>query len=278
MLDSRELPFISRDEVARALAEAALKAGPVIMDVYRAEGARAWAKDDGSPVTEADERAEAAIVCDLRAKLPNVAIVGEEGGGTRKLSPNGAFVLVDPLDGTKEFLARNGEFTVNVALVSNGRPIAGAVYAPALERIWIGGETAFASEAPCGSGFPKLERWRRIHARPAPASIVAVASRSHADPETDAFLKGLPVGARRIVGSSLKFCLLAQGEADVYPRFGATMEWDTAAGHAVLVAAGGVVLTPQGAPFLYGKSDCGLRNGAFIAWGDPAAAAHSFRR
>ena len=179
---------------------------------------------------------------------------------------------MDPLDGTREFLAGNGEFTINVALIESGAPIAGAVYAPAIGRLWVGGDTAFACEARLGAELPDEGSRRRIQTRRAPASLVALVSRSHLDPKSDSFLKGLPIGETRFAGSSLKFCLIAEGLGDVYPRFAPTMEWDTAAGDAVLRAAGGAVLDPSGRPLLYGKAESGLRNGPFIAWGDATAA------
>jgi 3'(2'), 5'-bisphosphate nucleotidase len=188
------------------------------------------------------------------------------------------FVLVDPLDGTREFIARNGEFTVNVALIERGRPIAGAVYAPALERLWFAGARAFACAAPVGADLPPPEAWRALKVRAAPPALTALASRSHCDPPTEAFLAGLPIADRRSAGSSLKFCVIAEGEGDVYPRFGPTMEWDTAAGDAVLRAAGGTTLSAEGGPLLYGKIAAGLRNGAFVAWGDPRAAARAAYR
>jgi len=150
--------------------------------------------------------------------------------------------------------------------------MAGAVYAPAIGRLWVGGDTAFACEMRLGGEPPDEGSRRQIRVRRAPASLVAFASRSHLDPQSDAFLKGLPIGETRFAGSSLKFCLIAEGLGDVYPRFAPTMEWDTAAGDAVLRAAGGLVRDPSGQPLSYGKIGAGLRNGSFIAWGDPTAA------
>ncbi len=243
------------------------------MEVY-ASGGSVSSKSDGSPVTLADERAEA-IICDRLAHvLPNVPVVAEEMTARgRQIVIADRFLLVDPLDGTKEFISRNGEFTINVALIEDGRPIAGAVYAPVLNRLWFGGERAFVCDVPVGERLPDPSAWRRIKARTAPERLVVLASRSHCDAETEAFLARLPVAERRAAGSSLKFCLLAEGLADVYPRFGPTMEWDTAAGDAVLRAAGGTVLDPSGAPLAYGKTGVGLRNGSFVAWGDPDAPA-----
>jgi 3'(2'),5'-bisphosphate nucleotidase len=262
----------TRDEVALFLAQAALAAGPAVMEEY-GRGCEVISKKDGSPVTTADRRAEA-IICERLASLkPSPPVCAEEAtaAGTK---PNVAdrFLLVDPLDGTREFLANNGEFTINVALIEGGAPIAGAVYAPAIGRLWVGGDAAFVCEARLGGDLPDEGSRRRIRTRRAPLSLVALVSRSHLDPRSDSFLKGLPIGETQFVGSSLKFCLIAEGEGDVYPRFAPTMEWDTAAGDAVLGAAGGVVLDPSGRPLSYGKVESGLRNGPFIAWGDATAA------
>lgn len=263
----------SRDAVARFLAGVALAAGPAVMEEYERH-AEAHAKPDGSPVTAADERAEAIIRERLSRSATPIPIVAEEATAAgQAIEIAERFILVDPLDGTKEFVARNGEFTINVALVEGRAPIAGAVYAPALERLWFGGEAAFACTVPVGAGLPDPASWRRLRARPAPESLVALASRSHGDPATEAFLARLSIRERRAAGSSLKFCVIAEGEGDVYPRFGPTMEWDTAAGDAVLRAAGGIVLAVEGGPLLYGKIGAGLRNGGFVAWGDPRLAA-----
>ncbi len=263
----------SRDSIARFFAETALAAGPAVMDEYR-RCADARAKSDGSPVTAADERAEAIIRERLQRLATPIPVVAEEATAAgQAIEVAERFVLVDPLDGTREFVARNGEFTINIALVDGGIPVAGAVYAPAIERLWFGGESAFACAAPPGAGLPNAASWRTLRARTAPEGLVALASRSHGDPATEAFLQRLPVGERRSAGSSLKFCVIAEGEGDVYPRFAPTMEWDTAAGDAVLRAAGGVVLAVEGGPLAYGKFSAGLRNGGFVAWGDPRLAA-----
>ena len=262
------------DVLAQVFARIALSAGPVVMEEY-ARGAQARAKTDGSPVTAADERAEAVIREGLDRSATPIPIVAEEAtaaGGAIAIGKR--FVLVDPLDGTREFVARNGEFTINIALIENGAPIAGAVYAPALGRLWFAGETAFVCAAPSGDDLPPAAAWRSLRARSAPlADLVALASRSHGDATTEAFLARLPIGERRSAGSSLKFCVIAEGEGDVYPRFAPTMEWDTAAGDAVLRAAGGIVLAAEGGPLAYGKIGAELRNGGFVAWGDPALAA-----
>jgi len=268
----------SADAAARFLASAALAAGPAVMEEYR-RGCAPRAKRDGSPVTAADERAETVIRERLRRSAAPIAIVAEEATAAGQAIEIGErFILIDPLDGTREFVARNGEFTINVALVAGGAPVAGAVYAPAIERLWFGGRTAFACAAPVGAGLPDAASWRSLRARPAPTSLVAFASRSHADAASEAFLARLPIGERRSAGSSLKFCLIAEGEGDVYPRFAPTMEWDTAAGDAVLRAAGGVVLSAEGGPLAYGKVGAGLRNGGFVAWGDPSLAARFSNR
>lgn len=240
-----------------AIAEAA---GARIMAWYG--GARAAAKADGSPLTEADLAAHDAILAGLSAACPEFPVISEEDRTLAQAPPVGAFILVDPLDGTREFLSGNGEFTVNIALIEDGAPVVGVVLAPALGRLWWGAAGAGAGlRAGDGDTHP-------LAARPPPAEgLVAVASRSHRDAETEAFLAGLPIAGLRSVGSSLKFCLVAAGEADLYPRFGPTMEWDTAAGQAVLEAAGGRVTTPAGAPFRYGKPGAAWRNGPFVARG-----------
>lgn len=256
---------------ARRLADIAVAAGAAIMRIYAAP-VEAERKADGSPLTAADLAAEEVIAAGLARDFPGIPVISEEAApAAAGLGAQGeTFLLVDPLDGTKEFLSRNGEFTVNIAIVAGGRPRAGVVYAPALGRLWLGaaGAGAEVAEVPPQAGTLGGAPRRPIRVRPRPATgLVAVASRSHLDQETQAFLATLPIADRRFRGSSLKFCLIAEGEADVYPRFGPTMEWDTAAGHAVLEAAGGRVTTPEGAPLLYGKAAAGYRNGAFIAWG-----------
>jgi 3'(2'), 5'-bisphosphate nucleotidase len=264
----------SPDAIAEFFARVALAAGPVVMGEY-AKGCEVRTKRDNSPVTIADEKAEELILTLLRARAPAISIVAEESAARGVLtSIDGSFILVDPLDGTREFIAGNGEFTINIALVQGAAPIAGAVYAPALGRLWFGGKRAFTCEASVGAPLKDRSSWRRIETRAAPAgALVALASRSHCDPATEAFLSKLPISERRSAGSSLKFCALAEGTADVYPRFAPTMEWDTAAGDAVLRAAGGVVLSVEGGPLLYGKKRSNLRNGGFVAWGDAHLAA-----
>lgn len=249
--------------------EAALAAGAAILEIYRT-GPTVSTKADHSPVTEADERAEEIILAHLRRHCPGVAIVAEESVAAGCVpEPSERFILVDPLDGTKEFIARRDEFTVNVALVEGGIPTAGIVYAPACGLAYIG-DSQGAYRLTIGADFVVEER-QAIQARPVGDPPVAVASRSHNTPETSDFLRTAGITDFRLIGSSLKFCLLAEGKADVYPRFGRTMEWDTAAGDAVLRAAGGATVTPDGRPLVYGKrqqlSDSDFANPDFIAWG-----------
>jgi 3'(2'), 5'-bisphosphate nucleotidase len=270
--DAFALDSHTRDEIALFLAKAALAAGPAVMEEYD-RGCEVVEKADGSPVTSADQRAEVIISDYLTRLVPATPLCAEEATAAgAKPQVAQRFLLVDPLDGTREFLAGNGEFTINIALIERGAPIAGAVYAPAIGRLWIGGDAAFACEIRLGAESPDEGSQRRIQTRRAPSNLVAFASRSHLDAQSDAFLKGLPIGETRFVGSSLKFCLIGEGLGDVYPRFAPTMEWDTAAGDAVLRAAGGAVLDPSGQALFYGKIGSSMRNGSFIAWGDPRAA------
>src|SRR5687767_2188200 len=231
------------------------------MDVYATDFV-VRSKGDSSPVSEADEAAEALLVPGVEKLLPGVPILAEEPVSRDGLVDVGSeFVLIDPLDGTKEFVSRKGEFTVNVALVRDGVPVAGCVYAPARDRMFLGGTTAVAGGVVPGADVGDLAP---IRTRAYPSEgVVAVTSRSHLDDETRAFVQKVGAQSSRDAGSSLKFCLVAAGEADVYPRFGPTMEWDTAAGDAVLRAAGGQVVDTAGAAFLYGKAESGFRNGAF---------------
>lgn len=246
-----------------ALARAA---GDEILRHFRPEGVAADSKADGSPVTEADRAAEAVIERGLAALAPEIPMVGEEAVEAGRIPDvgGGRFWLVDPLDGTKDFVRGLGEFTVNIALIQDGRPVLGVVHAPALGTVYRG---------VVGRGASRVDRGGTvtpIAARLAPASgLSVVASRSHGDTAAlDAFLNGAAVAETRSIGSSLKLCLIAEGEADLYPRHGRTMEWDIAAGHAVVAAAGGHVTTIDDRPFTYGKP--GFDNPHFVAWGaDP---------
>jgi 3'(2'), 5'-bisphosphate nucleotidase len=248
---------------------AAVEAGRAAHQIYLGSF-EVQRKADQSPVTAADHAAEAIILERLRQAAPAVPIVAEEEVAAGRLPAIGAeFFLVDPLDGTKEFIQRNGDFTVNIALVRKGDPVLGVVYAPVTAALYIGdvvAGTALRSHVDTHSHSQKAAARVPIRVRSAPArGLTVVVSRSHSTPETETYLKHYPVAERVSVGSSLKFCQVAAGEADLYPRLGPTMEWDTAAGHAVLVAAGGSVLAPGGAALTYGKP--GLRNSFFIAGG-----------
>jgi 3'(2'), 5'-bisphosphate nucleotidase len=230
------------------------------------------AKADQSPVTAADEAAQAVILEGLARLMPGVPVVAEESAlRPEVLSP--LFVLVDPLDGTREFIAGRPEFTVNVALIADRMPVLGVIAGPALGRIWRGCVGSGAERLTLvAGGAPKAVEPAAIRVRPAPShGLVAALSRSHLDTQTEAFLDRLPIVERTSLGSSAKFCLIAEGSADVYPRLAPTCEWDIAAGHAVLAAAGGAVLTPDGRPISFGRSPEFLVP-AFVAWGDGEAA------
>jgi len=250
------------------LMKIAHEAGAKIMEIYNS-GFEVAEKSDASPVTEADTAAEAIILAGLRTLAPGANIIAEEAvsaGATPEVTAE--FYLVDPLDGTREFISRNGEFTVNIALVKNGAPVAGVVYAPALATIYAGELGSGAVEMPLSADapWPATPAMKPITCPDLPASgIRVVASRSHRDEATNDWLAKRDVAEIVAAGSSLKFCLLAAGKAHLYPRFGRTMEWDTAAGHAVLAAAGGEVFEAEGDPLRYGKQHRGFDNPAFIA-------------
>lgn len=244
-----------------AVLELVARAGAVVLEHY-ARPTEVGRKVDDSPVTAADHAAELLLEAGLRKLAPELPVVAEEAvaaGRIPEVAAGAAFWLIDPLDGTREFLSRNGEFTVNVGLVWDQVPVLGVVAAPALGRLWWGipGRGAARREGADEQGI----RCRR----PPVEGLVAVASRSHRDAETDAWLARHGIRETVSAGSALKFCLVAEGRADVYPRFGRTMEWDTAAGHAVLAAAGGRVETVDGRPLVYGKP--AFANPGFIAWG-----------
>lgn len=245
-----------------AACAAARAAATVILEVY-AHPFDVRHKADASPVTQADERAEAVIIERLRAAAPDIPIIAEEQAAAQGLAepPPPRFWLVDPLDGTREFVKRNGEFTVNIGLVEAGRVVLGVMQVPAAGLLYsaCGPGTALRQE---GDAAPQA-----IAARPPPAAgAVLVHSRSHADlPRLEAFAARFVQVKRRVAGSAVKFCLIAAGEADYYPRFGRTMEWDTAAGQAILEAAGGRVETLDGRPLVYAKP--GFANPEFLARG-----------
>jgi 3'(2'), 5'-bisphosphate nucleotidase len=262
---------LADSELAEALLPATLAAGRAILDV-RAGKLAVESKADSSPVTEADRAAEAIILDGIVRVAPDIPVVAEEACAAGHLPAVGReFFLVDPLDGTKEFVKGGDDFTVNIALVRDGVPVMGIVHAPAAGTIHVGtlGDGAWAGRV---EGGAVAER-RRITVRPCAdgADVDVVASKSHRTPETDAYIERYPVGGLVSAGSSLKFCLVAEGKADLYPRMGTTMQWDTAAGDAVLRAAGGKVVTVDGAPFRYGPEGAdgvaAFRNPWFIAAG-----------
>ena len=252
--------IINRGALLEHLRPVVRRAGDVILEVYASDFA-VRGKKDASPVTEADEQAEAVILRELELLTPDIPVVAEESVAAGRVPEvRDRFWLVDPLDGTKEFISRNGEFTVNIALIEHGEPVLGVVLAPALGRLFGGvvGAGAFVEDG---------QSRRAIAVRTPPEQgVTVVASRSHGDPEAlKEFLGGMEVAEVRNAGSSLKLCLVAAGEADLYPRLGRTMEWDIAAGHAVLAAAGGSVHDTQGHPLHYGKPD--FANPHFVARG-----------
>lgn len=257
-------------DFAVGLAEIAHDAGQLILKHYAA-GTETRLKPDSSPVTAADEEAERLILDRLAVLAPGVPIVAEEemAAGRLPQALGTRFFLVDPLDGTKEFLKRNGEFTVNIALIERHRPVCGVVLAPAKARAFIGDGANGAFEVAAPEDLPlDMKQAKPIRARIAPKDgLIVIASRTHRDTMTDEYLRAYRVANLMAAGSSLKFCLVAAGEADLYPRHGRTMEWDTAAGQAVLEAAGGSVKTLDGTPLLYGKTGQDFANPYFIARG-----------
>lgn len=254
-----ELDFPNEDFLGQNFIDAVLpavrQAGAAIMDVYHTDF-EAVRKSDGSPVTEADKRAEAILLPAITAAAPDMLIISEENEASHKTAPADLFCLVDPLDGTKEFLKQDGKgsFTVNIGIINHGIPVAGIVLAPALDKLY----TAIVGHGAYLNGT-------EISVRGLDQPQIAVASSSHRDEATNDWLTKAGISETMSIGSSLKFCLVAEGQADVYPRFGPTMEWDTAAGHAILRAAGGEIYHPDGTLFTYGKPE--YRNGPFIAEG-----------
>jgi 3'(2'), 5'-bisphosphate nucleotidase len=258
----------------KALAEGLLSVALVAARVQIAHftaGVAATTKADKSPVTAADRDSEAIILEGLGRVAPGVPVVAEEAVAAGNAPAIGrTFFLVDPLDGTKAFIRRRREFTINVALIEDRTPVFGLLYAPAVPDFYVttGPAEAWGARLPPASEPESLAacRLERLHTRlPDPDALSALVSASHGDAATQRFLERYRVSERRALSSSLKFGLIARGGADIYPRAGRTSEWDTAAGHAVLAAAGGAVTTFDGAPLLYGKPD--FRNPGFVAWG-----------
>ncbi len=255
-------------EIETVFRKLALEAGDKIMEIYNADDFEVKAKSDDSPVTVADEAADALISAGIRDAFPGVVLVTEEQADSHAQTAD-TFIIVDPLDGTKEFIKRRGEFTVNIAYVENGTPVRGVVYAPAKNRLFYtdaSGQTV--EEAAGADGFDKdtVGETRAISVtKPDNTGLMVVASKSHRDAATDDYIAKYSVKDMTSAGSSLKFCLVAAGEADIYPRLGRTMEWDTAAADAVLRGAGGnMVRFDDHTPFTYGKP--GYENPFFIAY------------
>ncbi len=253
----------------------ALAAGAKASEIYETDF-DASVKGDGSAVTEADKLGEAIILDGLKAAAPDIPVLAEEAASEGHIPDLGdRFFLVDPLDGTREFVNKTGEFTVNIALIENGAPSAGVVYAPGCHKLFYGivGEGAWLQLVKPGAERASADAPQKIDARDAPPSgLIAVASRSHRSPETEDYLTRIGAADFTPAGSSLKFCLIAEGSADVYPRLGRTMEWDTGAAQAVLEAAGGEVLALNEAGeecgvLRYNKKDRGFDNPHFVAWG-----------
>jgi 3'(2'), 5'-bisphosphate nucleotidase len=243
----------------------AIRAGEKIMEIYNSDDFDVKVKSDNSPVTAADEAADAIISDGLRAAFPEIMLVTEEQTASHGVKGD-TFMIVDPLDGTKEFIHRRGDFTVNIALVENGKPTRGVVYAPARKRMFFTQPDGQAVEE-TGSFDPAvIGKTSPIHVADSDNdALLVVASKSHRDQATDDYIRKYAVKDMKSAGSSLKFCLIATGEADLYPRVGRTMEWDTAAGHAVLLGAGGkVVRFDDHTPLTYGKA--GYANPFFIAF------------
>jgi len=259
--------------LAERLTEVAVAASAAILKVdFQDCGARL--KADDSPISRADEAAHPAIADGLACVAPGIAVISEEAAADwHGRTPPDEVLLVDPLDGTVEFLAGRLEYTVNIALVRDGKPVVGVIAAPALGLMWRGAIDHRAERLPFAVGQPLPGSADRIHTRPWPADErVAAVSRSHFDPITKAFLERVAPVQPLAAGSALKFCRVAEGAVDVYPRLAATSEWDVAAGHAIVAAAGGAVFAAGGGALRYGSAAERFRVAGFTAWGDGAAA------
>lgn len=253
------------DALIPVIRQLAIEAGDKIMEIYNSDDFEVKQKSDDSPVTAADEAADELISAGLRAAFPEMLLVTEEQADSHEIKGD-TFLIVDPLDGTKEFIHRRGDFTVNIALVEKGIPTRGVVYAPAKQRMFytLADGTTVEEAGPFDAAKPGAVSPIRV-AESNNAALMVVASKSHRDQATDDYINKYDVKDSKSAGSSLKFCLVATGEADIYPRVGRTMEWDTAAGHAVLSGAGGkVVRFDDHSPLLYGKDD--YANPFFIAF------------
>ncbi|GGZ21421.1 3'(2'),5'-bisphosphate nucleotidase CysQ [Asticcacaulis endophyticus] len=263
--------ILSESDLLR-LGQLAIDAGAEIMRVYEGEF-DVQIKGDQSPLTQADLASHAVIADGLARDFGHIPVVSEEDADSHNApeGETGPFFLVDPLDGTKEFINRRPDFTVNIALIEQQRPTYGIIYAPVRKALYIGDVVsgkAHVLETEGLSGDISFANFKALTVRKAPDALAAVCSLSHNSPETEAYLDLYGVAERVAIGSSLKFCLVAEGQADLYPRLGPTMEWDTAAGDAILTAAGGKVLSRDGAPLIYAKPR--FFNPEFFAQGDVA--------
>ena len=263
-----EAPIIDRTaalELLEPITALAAEAAEAILDVARRKIV-SQDKRDGSPVTEADLAADRIIVNGLRRLRPDIPVVSEESVSTFAGPFSTSFFIVDPLDGTREFISGHNDYTVNIALVTQGRPLLGVIGAPALGAMWRGivGEVAERATTPGGA-------WTAIHPRAFPGTgWVAAVSRSHLDSQTAAFIRKFGSGTQMPIGSALKFCRIAEGSADIYPRLSTISEWDIAAGHAIVEAAGGAITNRNGQPLRFGARKGEFLVPNFIAWGDPA--------
>ncbi len=262
--NSRKLFTLDYEKLTRVLRDLSLRSGKAIMDIYNADHLSFETKADDSPVTLADKAADQIIFAGLKLAFPDLPVVTEEQASSQE-EQHKTFLIVDPLDGTKEFIKKTSEFTVNIALIEEGVPTRGIVYAPAIERLFYTDATGQPLEEK--GSFEEKTKGQLLPIsvkHPNNESLIVVASKSHRDKNTDDYISKYSVAKSTSAGSSLKFCLLAAGEADFYPRLGRTMEWDTAAGHAILNAAGGAVVRfDTHAPLEYGKSK--YENPHFIA-------------
>lgn len=270
------MPFESHQTLADGLLPAVLEAGRVMLEI-RERGLIVDTKADRSPVTEADRLAETILVAALERIHPNVPIVAEESAAAGQAPDvRATLFLVDPLDGTRDYVAGRNDFTVNIGLVDEGAPVFGFIYAPARGELFVttGKGQAVGAQVEATSGatsMADLTTSRLSTRRAIPGQITALVSRSETGPDHADRIAQLGATSKIGMSSAVKFCLIARGDADIYPRFGTTCEWDTAAGQAILQAAGGTVTNLDGSPMIYGKSALGYRNTSFIARGEPAA-------
>jgi 3'(2'), 5'-bisphosphate nucleotidase len=270
------VPFMTPDECLRLIDEVTSivsRAAAAILNIDRSDLA-VRAKDDRSPVTAADEASQTALHDGLTRVFPGLPVISEEAVAGWPAQLGGTFLLVDPLDGTREFIAGRDEYAINVAVVSQRTPLLGVIAAPARGVIWRGvvGRGAETMRLPPGAPAAQMSARRPIRTRPRPQSPIAMVSRSHLDPHSEAFLARLGAAERIACGSALKFCQVSEGAADVYPRLAQTSEWDVAAGHALVAASGGTVVSPQGPPLTYGRVAQQFLVPGFVCWGDPAQA------